>query len=143
MKGASLYRLYRNELVREFGRVGFDLSQASKRQRDAIVSFQSARRPHQPLKPAVAAGNRREAANEPEMMLQRKGRCFCAPFAVSPKTSQHVYAAFSRSWASRGPSALSIRSANGVASNSRLLATALRSGKLVHKISCNRCASIS
>ena len=33
MKGASLYRLYRlyrNELVRESGRVGFDLGQASK-----------------------------------------------------------------------------------------------------------------
>jgi hypothetical protein len=30
MTGASLYRLYRNDLVRESGRVGFDLGQASK-----------------------------------------------------------------------------------------------------------------
>ena len=76
-------------------------------------------------------------------MPNKKGALLCAPFSLVTLDLTARYAAFSRSCASCGPSALSVRSVNGVASNSSLLATALRSGKLVHKISCNRRASIS
>ena len=59
----------------------------------------------------------------------KKGRCFAPFFSSHLRFSGTSDAALARSSACRGSSGLSLRSANGLASNSSLLATALRSGK--------------